>query len=698
MEPRSFRYRGAQPFADDAVSRRTFFGREAAAHALTDQILANRLVVVYARSGVGKSSLLNAGVAQLLRDAGCQPLMLRVNDLRGGASAAIRDAVAAEARRQGVEYVAGAPGSLWEFFKTVEFWAGDTLLTPVLVLDQFEELFTLQDEPAREALLAELGPLVRGVPPPELAHLAGLDSPPPLHLVLSLREEFLGMLDDAADRIPQIMDHRFRLTPLGRADAAAAMRGPAEVVDPLLGTQCFSMAPAFVDAVLDHLGAQSGQRRQIEPFHLQLICQRVEEIVAADPALGAPGRQFGLDDFGGAPALTATMTAFYTRVVAGIAGRAQRAAARRLCEDYLISPEGRRLSLEASQTREQVGLTEAALGQLMADRLLRADRRSDALYVELGHDALIEPILATRRARALVTGWAAMAAGMVCGSLAAMLAIFGFMALVMDQGEDLGQAEVVTMVVFLLLAAGSMVLLAGKLLLLGQRTQRRFGRRPPGRPGTTTGSDIAMSPGRRQVGHLLRTLGLGLRGVALLGVAGNLFMLAVVYRYGDALPAWASWLATTPMDQDGLRMLVVRPGTELPWIALEMLAVWLAGGALRRWAEMVDLPSPHTPLPPALARWRDALVLVAVLALVLAIGLGWHCQGAGQGSLPTWWPLVLTPFSLWRGCHALGPLAGGDAGGLFSLVMTVLSLALAVSPHVAVWLAHRLRVHRASAR
>ena len=81
------RYPGAQPFRDDEFSRRTFFGREPASVALTDQILANRLVIVYAKSGLGKTSLLNAGVAPRLREAGSLPLFVRVNDHEGRALA-----------------------------------------------------------------------------------------------------------------------------------------------------------------------------------------------------------------------------------------------------------------------------------------------------------------------------------------------------------------------------------------------------------------------------------------------------------------------------------------------------------------------------------------------------------------------------------------------------------------------------------
>jgi hypothetical protein len=59
--------------------------------------------------------------------------------------------------------------SLWSFFKTAEFWRGDLLVTPVLILDQFEELFTLQGSEARTNFLSELGYLVRGVPPVHFA-------------------------------------------------------------------------------------------------------------------------------------------------------------------------------------------------------------------------------------------------------------------------------------------------------------------------------------------------------------------------------------------------------------------------------------------------------------------------------------------------------------------------------------------------
>jgi hypothetical protein len=59
-----------------------------------------------------------------------------------------------------IDYTAGDSGGLWEFFKTAVFWRGDRIQTPVLVLDQFEEIFTLQTEEFRRASAGELGELV----------------------------------------------------------------------------------------------------------------------------------------------------------------------------------------------------------------------------------------------------------------------------------------------------------------------------------------------------------------------------------------------------------------------------------------------------------------------------------------------------------------------------------------------------------
>jgi len=418
MNGSATRYPGAQPFSDDALSRKIFFGRDREVTALTDQILANRMVVVYARSGLGKTSLLNAGVAQRLRDEGYMPLIVRVNDVQDGPRASVLQGISAAAERQRSEYIAGDPSSLWSFFKTAEFWDGDILVKPVLILDQFEELFTLQSPEARMNFLSELGYLVRGVAPPNFAEthpdLSG--AAPAVHVVLSLREDFLGLLEEAADRIPQILDHRFRLTPLSLHAAAEALTGPAAIVDSALGTRPFRYDPKAVERILDYLSRRRVRAlveitRNIEPFQLQLICQRFERIAGERQRQSADNVTLTIEDIGGEAALRDTLKEFYRRALAAVSARRVRKAARRLCENFLISPEGRRLSLEENEIKRQLRLPSETLSLLVSSRLLRCDSRADSIYYELSHDALIEPVLATRQARGFVLGSLGLVAG-----------------------------------------------------------------------------------------------------------------------------------------------------------------------------------------------------------------------------------------------------------------------------------------------
>lgn len=420
MPEHRHRYPGAQPFADDDFARKVFFGREAASRVLADKIQANRIVVVYARSGLGKTSLLQAGVAPRLRDEGYLPLFVRVNDVQRGPFSSVLETIPREAERQLVEYVPGLSDSLWSFFKTAELWRGDLLLTPVLILDQFEELFTLQSEQARAHFLNQLSYLTRGVRPPSLAPSNEdlSEDPPALRIVLSLREDYLGFLEEAAEHIPQILDARFRLSPLDLGAAREAIVRPAAVSDPDFETRPFALDDNAVASILDYLSQRRTRtvgetRRYVEPFQLQLICGRIEQIAAARQRASESDLTITMADIGGKTALTQTLRDFYQRAIGSVPDHHGRRASRRLCEEYLISPEGRRLSLEENEIRRQLDLPKEALSQLVESRLLRSENRSESTYYELSHDALVEPILATRRIKAQVMGAFGIGSGAV---------------------------------------------------------------------------------------------------------------------------------------------------------------------------------------------------------------------------------------------------------------------------------------------
>ena len=141
------RYPGTRPFRDDKFDRMLFKGRSKEIQQLLHLILAENLVVLFAKSGVGKSSLLNAGVFQPLREKNYFPIRIRMNDPEIPFIEVIDDEAKTIAKDYKIDAASGDKESLWQYFKTAEFWSEkDELLTPVLVFDQFEEIFTLAEE------------------------------------------------------------------------------------------------------------------------------------------------------------------------------------------------------------------------------------------------------------------------------------------------------------------------------------------------------------------------------------------------------------------------------------------------------------------------------------------------------------------------------------------------------------------------
>src|SRR5947209_8200568 len=160
---------GLDPF--DETDREYFHGRTAESGELLRLVRRELLTVLFARSGLGKTSLLRAGLFPLLRADDYLPVYLRLD--HGAGAPALREqlfrALAAACEADRVQAARPEVGeSLWSFFhrRDAELWsARNRPFTPVVVLDQLEEIFTLGEETASsrarsEVFLAELGDLV----------------------------------------------------------------------------------------------------------------------------------------------------------------------------------------------------------------------------------------------------------------------------------------------------------------------------------------------------------------------------------------------------------------------------------------------------------------------------------------------------------------------------------------------------------
>ncbi|MCB5169686.1 helix-turn-helix domain-containing protein [Streptomyces bambusae] len=231
-------YRGLAAFGTEDAG--WFFGREHATTALLER-LAQRAgrgpLAVVASSGAGKSSLLRAGLVPALRRAGTRRVVICTPT--ADPLAELLEAVAALTGETGALPTAAAladrPGLLVPAVRTARGTDG-----LVLVIDQFEEVFTLcRDEPQRRAYVAALAALCAGGPDAAAV------------VVLGLRADFSGRCL-AYPELADVFTHGlFVLAPMTPDELRAAVTRPADRAGLVL-------EPGLVELLLRDAGAAGG--------------------------------------------------------------------------------------------------------------------------------------------------------------------------------------------------------------------------------------------------------------------------------------------------------------------------------------------------------------------------------------------------------------------------------------------------------
>ncbi len=355
-------YKGLASFEDSELDALLFFGREREIAAVAANVLANRLTVLYGPSGVGKSSLLGAGVARRLRELSGAPVVVHdawaedpaarliasVHEECGdlGATAGLVDTVAAAAQRSGELH---------------------------LLLDNFEEYVLYHGLE---------GPLSTTLP--ELLRRPGLR----VNVLLALRDDALAELDEFAGRIPELFSNLLRLDRLDREAGRAAILGPLTRYSELSG-ETFTAEDSLVEAVLDEASTDSG----VEAPYLQLVLERLWEREQEEGS-----RKLRLATFRAIGGARAVVREHVQGALEGLPLAEQEAAARVVRQ--LVTPSGRKVSHEPSDLAEYADVDGAELRLLLErlgrERIVRGvnGMQGAPTRYEIFHDVLGPPILA----------------------------------------------------------------------------------------------------------------------------------------------------------------------------------------------------------------------------------------------------------------------------------------------------------------
>lgn len=374
-----------------------FCGRSNESYDVTQLIENNIFVTLYGKSGTGKTSLLNAGVFPLLRKDRFIPVSIRLGMEAIGTSfqQCIIDKILRALKKKGgsiqtidVVPLADAENKeeyLWSHFARTRYLSSEGLVIfPVIVLDQFEEVFRDRHKDA-DILLRQIYFLMN-----ETHALSDrtVNGSPYIYdfnfrFVTSIREDDLFRLEDSIDNnyLPEMKRCRYRLRNLSEEEAREVILVPGG--DYFSKEDCDLIADRIISI------AKEGNAHSVSSNILSLICSRVfadfQKTGASSITLSQVEKFLKGNPF----------EKFYKEAMKGFSQKE-----RSYIETHLVDSSGRRNSIPES---------DFLLNVKGGERLFEGDRRilqrvstssgDKSFRVELIHDSFCDPLAALKAKR-----------------------------------------------------------------------------------------------------------------------------------------------------------------------------------------------------------------------------------------------------------------------------------------------------------
>ena len=405
---KKYRYPGIQPFNQKQHS--IFYGRNKDIDALFRLITLEKEVLLYGKSGLGKSSLINAGLIHKIKEETKYiPILIRF----GGYSINKTDSPISiikstlsnnlgDSKNDYLRNIISEDLSLWRKIKNHQIETSKNNF--ILIFDQFEELFTYPKKVIEEfkselseVLFSEIPQRYRNRIEEEFHknnsysiknEVAKLDIPLKVKTLFVIREDKMSLLNNLVTHIPNILKNSFQLEALDETQTEEAILNPAYSNSNDFESPVFDFEDEAIEFITSYLTKNNSQRT--EPFQLQILCETIEQKV-----INKKLRKISTHDIQNIDSIYEN----YYENQLNLINEPEREIARTLIESGLINEnEERRMGLYKRQMEDLFGISNNLLEQLINTRLIRAveDTRGGNIY-ELCHDSLIQPILKSRR-------------------------------------------------------------------------------------------------------------------------------------------------------------------------------------------------------------------------------------------------------------------------------------------------------------
>ena len=395
------RYPGIRSF--EWEDKQIFFGRDQEIEELFSLIRVNPLVVLFAKSGIGKTSLLNAGIMPLLTDV--HPMPIRFQQIDTPPIEKVTSFIQPLAVEEFLQKYASGHSGLWELLKSRELKPFEDVKPILFIFDQFEEFFAHQ-ETHRQALAQELAYLINNqlpgrvqerllkVPREERTHeMMGWFTPVNVKFLFIIRSDKLHLMNELSKRIPNILHTRFLLEPLKGAQARKAIIHPAQ----LKGEQFQSLPFLYSSELLDDIEKNlQNEKGEIESWQLQIICEHIEGQVLQLQEQSENEVTAGPHLLGGRKGIERILNNFYKSKIAELPTDGERKAAKAILEKRMVE-QGRRIRADERVLLRDIGVDTNLLQKLVDKRLLRVENTSVGRSYEISHDTLVPAILQEKK-------------------------------------------------------------------------------------------------------------------------------------------------------------------------------------------------------------------------------------------------------------------------------------------------------------
>ncbi len=382
------------PRAFGSTERKVFFGRDREIRELADLLISERVILLHAPSGAGKTSLLRAGLLpKLAEDFDILPLT-RVAQQVPPSTAANRYVLSTLLSWEQDESSTATTRDAGELAQSTlagylsERSRRGTEKPPLLVFDQFEEVLTADDRDAeaKEAFFSQLGEVLRrtrGGPAQEVRWA-----------IFAFREEYLAALQPRFLKLPGLAPETYRLELLGAGAALEAIQNPAQAAGITFHLEASKQLVDNLRRVHGEHGDGECQDHQmvlgdyIEPVQLQVVCFRLWEKLAAQQL-----RVVDRDTIVKLADVDNALSGYYADKLREICESSEDSELeiRTWFSERLITADGHRAMVQLESGRAD-DLTADTIEALQDTFLVRREERRGLSWLELAHDRLVEPI------------------------------------------------------------------------------------------------------------------------------------------------------------------------------------------------------------------------------------------------------------------------------------------------------------------